>query len=618
MLILFGARQPACAFDFSSLNPFATTSALPEGTLRYRVSLNLAPDDDSDLRKLIADVSRLTVEEARGAADVFTLTARARGDVPQIQAALYSEGYYAGGIEIRLGGSTIDKLDPERLQPGPDGVIDVAISVTPGPRFSFGNVEFRARSYDDVRPSLSVQDLGMARGLAAKSGIIIAASGRMVEAWRVAGFPLARIIRRDVTADHASNTVDVTVEIDPGPPATFGWVAVSGAATLDHATILEQSKLQPGSKYRPADVKRARDRLLKLPSVESVRLVEGTSVDGSGGLPVNLEVVERKPRYFGATASLSTTDGAELEAYWGHRNFLGHGEHLRLEAGLSRIGSEDISQLEFDTAAVFTQPGFLDADTNLVSEFRLSREHPDAYESLDASFKIGATHAFTTALSGATALATKFSRTEDAFGEKDFLLVSLPVEATYDTRDKVMDPSRGVSLLASIMPAVETIGGAAFNKTEIRAASYRAIDADGRAVFAGRVGAGSIAGASLTDIPASTRFFGGGGGSVRGFEYRSLGPAVDGQVVGGLSYVGASAELRLRVTESFGIVPFVDAASVTEGAWPTLSGDVFVGAGIGLRYYTALGPLRIDVATPIAGRDGQSAVAVYVGLGQAF
>jgi translocation and assembly module TamA len=168
------------------------------------------------------------------------------------------------------------------------------------------------------------------------------------------------------------------------------------------------------------------------------------------------------------------------------------------------------------------------------------------------------------------------------------------------------------------MPAVETIGGAAFNKTEIRAASYRAIDADGRAVFAGRVGAGSIAGASLTDIPASTRFFGGGGGSVRGFEYRSLGPAVDGQVVGGLSYVGASAELRLRVTESFGIVPFVDAASVTEGAWPTLSGDVFVGAGIGLRYYTALGPLRIDVATPIAGRDGQSAVAVYVGLGQAF
>jgi translocation and assembly module TamA len=260
----------------------------------------------------------------------------------------------------------------------------------------------------------------------------------------------------------------------------------------------------------------------------------------------------------------------------------------------------------------------MDADTNLVSEFRLAREHPDAYESLDASVRVGVVRVFTPALSGAAAIATKFSRTEDAFGEKDFLLVSLPIEAIYDTRDKAMDPKRGVSLLASIMPAVETIGGAAFNKAEFRAASYRAIDEDGRAVLAGRVSVGSIAGADLSDVPASTRFFGGGGGSVRGFAYRSLGPSVGGQVVGGLSYVGASAELRLRITDSFGIVPFVDAASITDSAWPTFSGDVFVGAGIGLRYYTALGPLRIDVAMPVTERDGQSNVAVYVGLGQAF
>lgn len=618
VLAASSARRPAAAFDLSNLNPFASAKPLLEGTLRYRVSLSVSPDGDGGLAKLIAEVSRLTAEEARGVNDAFTLAARSRGDVAQIKAALYSEGYYAGEIEIRLGGRLLDNLDPQELQTGADGVIDVSIAVTPGPQFAFGAVEFRTYAHENARPGMLAEDLGMARGEVARSSTIIAASERMVEAWRAAGFPLARLIKRDVIADHAGAIVNVTIDIDPGPPATYGWLAVSGAATLDHETILAQSKLNPGDPYHPASMKRARDRLMKLPSVESVRLVEGTKVDANGGLPVNLEVSERKPRYFGATASLSTTDGAEVETYWGHRNLFGHGEHLRLQAGLSRIGSEDISQLEFGAAATFTQPGFLEADTNLVSEFRLSREHPDAYKSLDASIKVGATRSFSPALSGAIALATRFSSTEDGFGDRDFLLVSLPVEAMYDTRDKAMDATRGVSILASIMPTVETIGGAAFNKAELRAASYRALDERGHSVLAGRVSVGSIAGASLADVPVSTRFFGGGGGSVRGFAYRSLGPTAGGQVVGGLSYVGASAELRLRVTSTFGIVPFVDAASVFDNAWPTLSGDVFVGAGIGLRYYTPLGPLRIDVATPLPGRSGQSAVAVYVGLGQAF
>nr|HPR08805.1 BamA/TamA family outer membrane protein [Denitromonas sp.] len=412
--------------------------------------------------------------------------------------------------------------------------------------------------------------------------------------------------------------VDVHFKVDPGPPAVYGWVGVSGAPTLDHQTVLEQSKLTPGRRFRPSDLKRARDRLVKMPSVESVRIVEGRSVDAGGGLPVNLEVIERKPRYFGATASVSTTDGAEVEAHWGHRNFFGQGEHLRVEGTVSRIGSEDISQLEFDAAAIYTKPGILDVDTDLFSEFRVTREHPDAYESMDGGVKVGLARVFNPNLSGSIALAAKFSRVDDAFGTSDYLLVSLPVEAAYDTRDNRVDATRGVSISGALIPTADTISGATFVKSEFHAAAYRSLDGDGRAVLAGRVSAGSVAGASLADVPASTRFFAGGGGSVRGYEYRSLGPTIDGEVIGGLGYVGATAELRLRVSDSFGLVPFIDFASVTDKAWPSLDGDYYVGAGLGLRYYTALGPLRIDVATPLTECDNNPTVAVYVGLGQSF
>lgn len=615
---LFAETRPARADDAFGMPLFGDSSSVPAGALAYSVTLNVDEAGEGDLKGLIASISRLMAQEKHGAGDAFTLVARARGDVAQIQAALYSEGYYAGDIAIQVGGQKLDGLDPSTLKFDSGSSAAVVIDVAAGPRFVFGDVSLSQTSQHNAAPNLTGRDLGLSQGMPAKSGAIIAASEKLVEAWRASGFPLARIADQNIAADHARKAVNVKFKVDPGAPAVYGWVGVSGAPTLDHQTVLEQSKLTPGQRFRPSDLKRARDRLVKMPSVESVRIVEGNAVDAGGGLPVNLEVIERKPRYFGATASVSTTDGAEIEAHWGHRNFFGQGEHLRVEGAVSRIGSEEISQLEFDAAAIYTKPGIMDVDTDLFSEFRVTREHPDAYESLDGGVKVGLARVFNPQLSGSIALAAKFSRVDDAFGSTDYLLVSVPIEAAYDTRDNRVDATRGVSISGALIPTVDTISGAAFVKSEFSASAYRSLDGDGRAVLAGRVSAGSVAGASLSDVPASTRFFAGGGGSVRGYEYRSLGPSIDGDVIGGLGYVGASAELRLRVSESFGLVPFIDFASVTDNAWPSFDGDYYVGAGLGLRYYTALGPLRIDVATPLTERDNRSAVAVYVGLGQSF
>jgi len=114
-------------------------------------------------------------------------------------------------------------------------------------------------------------------------------------------------------------------------------------------------------------------------------------------------------------------------------------------------------------------------------------------------------------------------------------------------------------------------------------------------------------------------FFAGGGGSVRGFEFKSLSPRdAFGRPTGGRSLVEASLEARLRVTETIGVVPFVDMGQAFAGPVPSRSDGLRVGAGLGLRYYTSLGPIRLDFAVPVDRRRGEAPYALYVGIGQSF
>jgi translocation and assembly module TamA len=151
------------------------------------------------------------------------------------------------------------------------------------------------------------------------------------------------------------------------------------------------------------------------------------------------------------------------------------------------------------------------------------------------------------------------------------------------------------------------------------ASIYQSLDASGRYVAALRVATGSILGAgSVPDVPADRRFYAGGGGSVRGYAYQGVGPKdANGQPTGGLSLAEASVEMRIGITDTIGIVPFVDAGAVSEEDYPDFSGTK-VGAGLGLRYLTPFGPLRLDAAVPVNPDPDDPDFAIYAGIGQAF
>jgi translocation and assembly module TamA len=148
--------------------------------------------------------------------------------------------------------------------------------------------------------------------------------------------------------------------------------------------------------------------------------------------------------------------------------------------------------------------------------------------------------------------------------------------------------------------------------------AYHALDEDKRFIFAGKAAAGSIYGADLFDVPPQRRFYVGGGGSLRGFDYQSASPRnAAGKIIGGMSFFTASAETRVKITDTIGIVPFVDMGAAFASETPDFHGLRY-SAGIGLRYYTAIGPVRLDFAVPINPQEGDSRYGIYVSLGQSF
>ncbi len=498
----------------------------------------------------------------------------------------------------------------------------VSVRVEPGPVFRFGEIRIdglpQAQMTREDRRALDLDSWELQEGAEARSGAILDSEGRLVELWQQRGHPIARVLTREIIADHRNQTVDVTLVVEPGPAAQLGPVAITGTERMNPEFVRWMTGIRAGEPYDPDTLERARARLQRLGVFSSVSLVEDEVVGADGLLPVTFNLSERKRRVVGGGASYSTVEGATLEAYWMHRNLFGRAESLRFDASVSRIGAEDLGGLNYAAATTFRRPGVFTPDTDFTLQLAGKREFVDTYESRVVSAKAGFEHRFSEELTASVLANVERSYVEDAFGDNQYLIVSLPTQLDYDGRDNKLDPTEGLRGTIHAEPLLELERSTLAVAARGSLSGYRSFGADDRMILAGRLALGSIVGGSLEDIPANRRFFLGGGGSIRGYEYRSVGPRIGDEVVGGLSFWEASAEMRFRVAKNIGLVPFIDAGTAYEDPIPDFSEKIRVGAGVGLRYFTPLGPLRLDVATPLTRQEGDPTFALYVGLGQAF
>lgn len=565
----------------------------------YDVELSGTPS--AELADKLEAESRLVQAKGDIPASPLSLRRRAESDMERLVETLRSEGYYAGTAAFQVD----DSARPAK----------VTVTIDAGPRFVLEAFNVRvdhAAGQPEPEP-VPIAELGLSIGQPARAQSVVAAQAALLKALAEQGFPLARVRDRQVVVDHAAHTMRVELVVAAGPLCRFGPVAVSGLERLDEQWVRHRLPWRPGERFSVTTIEKLRKRLVDSRLFSSVKLATAEAAAPDGSLPIAVELREADRRSIGTSVSWASSEGFGARAWWEHRNLFGSAERLRAEATASQIRNAlDLTARAPDMAA---------PDVDGIAALTAEEQRTEAYVTRTVGGSAGLEWAVTETwrLSASGAVERTFEERENR--TRDYTLVSFPLEARQDNTDDLLDPTRGHRLRVQMRPFVEALGGTVgFTRFEIGDSAYLQVLDDPRLILAGWARFGTITGTGLDQVPADKRFYVGGGGSVRAFGYQMAGPVdPSGTPTGGLSALAFGGEVRLKLTDTIGIAPFVEAGEAYEERTPRPGTDIRWGAGLGLRYFTPIGPVRADVAVPVNRRAGvDDAYQVYLSLGQAF
>ena len=569
------------------------------------VALRVAGDDD--LREEVEQASLLLRAEDEGLVEAQDLIAAARADYNRIVGRLYSEGFYGPVVSILIDGREAAEIPPFDA---PERIGAIEIRVEPGPQYRFGRTEVAP-----VAPGTELPE-AFARGEEARTGVIREAAADAVSGWRDVGRAKAEVSDQSIVADYARRALDVSIAIRPGPAVRFGRLDIDGNERVRTERIREIAGFPTNDVFDPDTLELVQTRLRRTGAFRAVALAEGEVVNPDGTLDIELTVVEELPRRFGFGAEIGTTEGLSLEAFWLHRNLRGGAERLRFEGEVDGIGASGEEDPDYRLTARFERPATFDPDTDLTVLAEVERLDEPAFRSDIARLEVGAIRYATEDLTLRAGVQLRFSDVEDDLGSRQFRHVALPVQATQDKRDDRLSPTGGYFADLQATPFVGVGGSETGARLFGDGRLYYGIGAEDRVVLAGRLQAGSIVGSEIEDTPPDYLFFSGGGGTVRGHPYQSLAVMRGEDEFGGRSFLGIQSEVRGGVTDNIGVVGFVDAGLIGADAFGGET-ESHIGAGLGLRYQTGIGPIRFDLAAPVSG-DTEDGVQFYLGIGQAF
>ncbi len=558
----------------------------------------------------------LLAPHARGsklpAQDVMT---KARAEYAALLDALYGQGYFGAQISVLVDGR--EAADISALEPLAS-ISRIDVLVDTGPAFVFG----RAVIAPVHRTSEAAIAKVFAPGKPAKSGAIVDAAALAIDAWRLRGYAKAKVAQSQLLADHDTGKLEANIQLDQGPLLSFGPLMIEGAKSMRRERILAIAGLPEGAVFDPRELARVAERLRRTGAFRTVNIQESQSVTADNGLPITASLTEEKLRRLAFRADLASLEGLSLGVIGVHRNLLGGAERLSLAASATGVGV-DTGGLDYQLAASFERPATFSADTTFALGLVFEREQ-SADTQLDAlSATAQLTHYFSSTLTADGSMAYGIARVDDPSGVAFSRNLSLPLSATWDTRNAKNSASNGVLISAEVKPFV------GFGQTEdgvrstLDARGYLGVKNADRFVIAARLQLGMFSGSSLAGSPREDLFFSGGPATVRGQPYKSLGvyellgSGGSPFLTGGTHFLAGSIEMRQKLNDSFGFVGFADLGRVDSGGFLANAGNWHAGAGFGIRYETAIGPLRLDIAGPVGGDTGQGG-QIYLGLGEAF
>lgn len=594
----------------------STTSAEPEAAtaaIRYRIEAagldTLGLDDEF---RALSSLYRQRGEDT----NLAQLSRRITEDRDLAELLLRSIGHYGSTVTTSVNPPAAGQRDSV-----------VKISVEPGPLYSFAGIsilppEGAAQTADPAR--IVTRLLPIRVGDAVEAARVQSAQGALPTRLADAGYPFPRIAAPDIVIDHASRDATLTQRIDLGRRGLFGTIrsdnAVKGMGN-DHIGLL--SRFKSGDRYSNAGREDLRRALVQtgLFGAVAVKAVEGPVLaDGRQAVDLEISSEAAPPRTIALSGGYSTGQGVRLEGSWTHRNlFPPEGAFTARAVAAER---EQVAQLEL------RKRNFRKRDRQLLVSggFTASQQFAFAAETLGITAALARESNiiwqkdWTWSLGAQALITSQRDRSVPGDPRRTFTVAALPMSVTWDKSDDLLNPSRGLRLTARLSPEITLRDRSNFNyvKAQFETTAYQPF---GDLVVAARFHIGSIVGASRGVIAPDRRFYAGGGGSVRGYVFQGVGPRnADNVPTGGNSVSELAVEGRYRFQawgQDLGLAAFIDAGEVSTGTTPAFD-RLSLGAGIGARFYTGFGPIRIDIATPLNPQAGDPRVVFYVSIGQAF
>lgn len=555
--------------------------------------------DDGKTLRSVRSSSQLVALRKKPPSSINALRFRAESDIPELLKVLKAHGYLEAEIEVQIEKEFRDYR--------------VIVNINPGPQYLIEQYKIDFLTEDPKKtPQLRLTDLGIDIGDVVDTKKILDSELCTLHILSEKGFPLASIANREITADGRTKRASILITIDTGPLCHFGLTQIEGNCSVLDTLIDQQIKWCEGDLYDSCLVEESQACLMDTGLFSSVYITHPKELDANAALPMKIEVAETKHKSVSLGASYQTTYGPGATFGWENRNVDGLGRRITLQI--------DIAQRVHTGIATYQIPNFFQVGQNYMMVAQASYESITPYRMQSYTFLNRFDRMLGPYFYFSIGPKIEYLQVSSSVDNGNFLLIEGPLYMRWTNVEDFLNPAYGARFDYRATPAVNIKDISEFYFSQLFTfSSYIPIGED-RLILAQKITLGTIISNGLGAIPVPKRFFGGSEDNLRGYKYYTVSPLdSEGKPIGGRSAIYYSLEPRFRLTDSFGFVPFLDMGNVYLEQFPTFKGKWRKSIGVGLRYYSFVGPLRLDIAFPLNRREGiDPRWWVFVSLGQTF
>ena len=576
-----------------------------------RIQNNYTLSFQTDAPKIIIDIlksqSELQEKLANAPASLLALTRRVKKDVSLFQKILKSYGYIDAKVTYDI---------QEMKQP-----ISVIIKIKVGQKYRLEHFQVFSElgPYDVPHKTHNLKKddfFEVSKIKRAEDKIVLFALNH--------GYPFVEFKKHQLKIDKENAKIDVDIYIKLNDFMRFGQVIIEGNAKTKNIYIFNRLGWKEGDIFSQKLIDNTRKNLIKSDIFDGVSIKPLKDKAINGIVPIHIQIVENKRHYVGAGIDISSEEGLGGKIFWGHRNLFNKGENFKIAYERQRFKRG--LDVNYKIPDVFLQNQYL------VQSIEIKKQRTDAYQSTERHYNIGLEHNFNKFYTKNNGIGLSYEKVND----KRFRILSFPQSLSIDTTKNLLDPKFGNRFNIILKPDfVMDKKQPHFFTVDFEASQYFSLDKISTHVLALRGKIGSIINNSFNSLPKTRLFYAGGAHSVRGYGYQMIGPLTNEinpkkrMPTGGRSLFEGAIEWRYRMTESFGLVPFMDFGVLSQNRFikfknlwsrTTYDSKLFTGVGLGGRYYLGdIGPVRVDIAVPLNKRRKIDRFAqFYASFGQSF